>query len=319
MADRERRKHAVEAYCGELCGLRGATVAVSEIIVSLDASGGGDAELLRATRVTAAECLPATAVRGGALEMVAGQRGGECALTPSGLAARANGTLDPTERATLEQHLEGCLICRAVEIREARAERAFAAVVGSGAVVQALAQATSASRVKRRGMVVFPAIPTGVRHHTPVAGRWLGYRSLTIAAIAVAAVIAGAVLVLNGASRPRSAASHAPPPAPLYTASPASRPTKPAARRPNRRRVRHDASSQTTASPSTTAASDTAPGSSSTSSDTATASGQGSSSSDTQPATTTSSPGGSGSLTQEGGTLPAQPAPTQGIAPPPGP
>src|SRR5205807_5884886 len=58
-----------------------------------------------------------------------------CALTIPRLARRANGELDRFSAAALAAHLEACLVGRAAEARQDRAERAFTAVLGPVPVI----------------------------------------------------------------------------------------------------------------------------------------------------------------------------------------
>ena len=122
-ADYGRRTKAVRAYCRELFPVSAAPVVAEQILESLSPGISQETVVLRLTRKAAARRL--------ANRTVAGHIGGEpCAATPARLAARANGTLTGRERDQLERHLRSCLVCRAMEVRAVRADRAFAAIIG---------------------------------------------------------------------------------------------------------------------------------------------------------------------------------------------
>jgi hypothetical protein len=93
---------------------------------------GGDAQLLRVTRTAAAAHVPPRSTPGGWRGMLAAEHQNECEPTPALLAQRANGELPPSRQFKLENHLARCLFCRAAEVRERRASRAFSAVLATG-------------------------------------------------------------------------------------------------------------------------------------------------------------------------------------------
>jgi hypothetical protein len=118
------RSRAVRAYCRELLGPESAITATQEILGSLTGAIG-DSELLQTTRIEAAERLmsrnrwePTT------------QAAQDCVETPGLLAARANATITNQQNSQLDGHLATCLVCRAVELRAVRADRAFAGTMG---------------------------------------------------------------------------------------------------------------------------------------------------------------------------------------------
>ncbi len=132
-----RRRRAVEAYCAELCLPEQASAAATETLGSF--VDGDDHHLLRVMRVVAAKHVnPLPDHRRGWRRKLSAEREGECSLTPSILAARANDEMSETERAKLDDHCESCVTCQALELRSRRAERAFAAImrmpVAAGAV-----------------------------------------------------------------------------------------------------------------------------------------------------------------------------------------
>src|SRR5436305_12766589 len=108
--------------------------AAAEVIDSISPadSGGGDDQLLRVTRVAAAAHAPRKAGPRGLRGMLAAEHQSECDGTPGLVAQRANGELTPARQFKLENHLVRCLFCRAAEVREQRASRAFAAVLATG-------------------------------------------------------------------------------------------------------------------------------------------------------------------------------------------
>jgi hypothetical protein len=115
------RRRAVEAYCREFCPPERAAAVVDEVLAATPPEAGTD-ELLNATRIAAAGAVAQAA----ALANVAAG----CLSTPSLLALRSRGDLDRKRRRDLDRHLEDCLVCRATELRAARAERAFGVVAG---------------------------------------------------------------------------------------------------------------------------------------------------------------------------------------------
>ncbi len=121
------RTQAIELYCRELCGSDRVSAAVAHVIDSIspaDAAGGDD-QLLRVTRTAAARQVTPTGPRGAQ----AAEQRRECDLTPSLLSQSANGELPPSREFKLSNHLDRCLVCRAAQVREARASRAFSAVL----------------------------------------------------------------------------------------------------------------------------------------------------------------------------------------------
>ena len=130
--DSSRARAAVQAYCRELCGPAmcepavEATLAAHEQRVGSTPANGN--ELLRTTRLIAAKHASA--------RPNAPKRSRACAPTPGRLAARATGELTRGEARNLEAHLESCMACQATELRMNRAERAFAALVGLGVVIE---------------------------------------------------------------------------------------------------------------------------------------------------------------------------------------
>lgn len=155
-----------------------------------------------------------------------------CNETPSLLAARANGELDAHRSRRLESHLGSCLRCQAAELRAARAERAFATVIGGGLVLGALGEAaTGADPIlaptpaesaptlvgplqPAAPVEPFAAVAPATEAATPGAGGSLAPargrsrrpRLVAAAIVGAALVILAAVLVLpGGASKaPRS-------------------------------------------------------------------------------------------------------------------
>jgi hypothetical protein len=108
--------------------------AASDAIDSIspaDAWGGDDA-LLRVTRTAAARHAPTKAAPRGWRGVLSAEHESECDRTPSLLAQQANGELPPARQSSLEEHLQRCLFCRAAELREHRAARAFSAVIATG-------------------------------------------------------------------------------------------------------------------------------------------------------------------------------------------
>jgi hypothetical protein len=108
-----------------LLGPETATVTANDILNSLTSNISDEGELLQTTRAAAAERLTARSQWDTAAQVAPG-----CANTPLLLAARANDTLSDQDQSRLENHLASCLICRAAEVRTARADRAFAGIIG---------------------------------------------------------------------------------------------------------------------------------------------------------------------------------------------
>jgi hypothetical protein len=125
------RESAVDAYCRELCGADAARVATEEVIASPRLSAAFTAvdedELFRITRSTASGFAPLPIDSGLPSRPIEGP----CAFTIPRLARRASGELDRYSQAAIKQHLADCVVCRAAEARFERAERAFAAVLGT--------------------------------------------------------------------------------------------------------------------------------------------------------------------------------------------
>jgi hypothetical protein len=124
----DRRLKAVESYCRELCPTGDGTAAARFALNALDISSGDNEVLLMATRVLAAAALTPDAFGRPGVDRFE-NRPERCSSTPSLLAARANGSLSSRDHARLERHLDGCLVCRAAELRAARADRVFAAIL----------------------------------------------------------------------------------------------------------------------------------------------------------------------------------------------
>jgi len=116
---------ALSAYCRELCG-PASDRAVAAILAALNE--GPDAiseeDLLRTTRATAAEF--AFAGMDGSRGKLRATLSKACAPTPSRLAASASRLLAPHEERDLAAHLQECLPCSAIQIKQNRAERGFA-------------------------------------------------------------------------------------------------------------------------------------------------------------------------------------------------
>ncbi len=128
-----RRSEAVEAYCRELFPAGFATASARQILDSLTGGISDDGVLLEMTRTGAAKQLTGRSQAQGA----SGQGSDACAPTTARLAARASGTITATERSQLEEHLGSCLVCRALELRAVRADRAFAAILGLTPITRA--------------------------------------------------------------------------------------------------------------------------------------------------------------------------------------
>jgi hypothetical protein len=124
-ADYRRRSKAVRAYCRELFTADTAAGVAEHILDSLSGGISDDAVLLELTRTGAAERFTRTTEA-----RRIGAQFKDCVGTPARLAARANGTLTGREQDRLERHLGSCLVCRAMEVRAVRADRAFAVIVG---------------------------------------------------------------------------------------------------------------------------------------------------------------------------------------------
>lgn len=120
-----RRRKALEAYCRELFPIELATSAAAQILDLLTGAIHDDGVFLQTTRVAAAARL----ITRSAWEPGA-QLSTACIETPLLLSARANGIDNASERGRLERHLDSCLMCRAAEVRIARADRAFAGILG---------------------------------------------------------------------------------------------------------------------------------------------------------------------------------------------
>ncbi len=131
-----RAEAAVRAYCRVLCVPEESEQAVGETIAAFEDAGRSstprEVRLLSITRAIAAGHAPAGAgPRGRHDPSSSDEREARCDATPVRLAARANDELDPHERSTLEEHLDGCLLCHATALRIGRAERAFATLVAA--------------------------------------------------------------------------------------------------------------------------------------------------------------------------------------------
>jgi hypothetical protein len=127
------RELAVHAYCLELCGPELTPIATEEVAASPRLSDHWsvvpEPELLERTRSTASGFAPLM-LQPGQNQIRAEGLVAECSFTLPRLARRANGELDRLSDAALQEHLAWCPVCRAAEARMARAERAFAAVLG---------------------------------------------------------------------------------------------------------------------------------------------------------------------------------------------
>ncbi len=133
-----RAEAAVRAYCRVLCVPAESEQAVRETLAALAAleeAGGSSSvgeELLSITRAIAVGHASAGAGPPGRRDASSSdEREARCDATPLRLAARANDELDPHERSTLEEHLDGCPLCQATALRIGRAERAFVALVAA--------------------------------------------------------------------------------------------------------------------------------------------------------------------------------------------
>lgn len=129
-----RAEPAVWAYCRELCGPGECERAVAAALAALEDGGVGsiasENRLLLITRAAAAQF--ASDGRHGPASGIQPAPDGDpvCAGIPARLAARASGALEPGERRELDQHLSGCLVCKATEFKMNRAEREFAVMQG---------------------------------------------------------------------------------------------------------------------------------------------------------------------------------------------
>lgn len=120
-----QRTRAAVAYCRELFPPDDASSRANQILSLLSGGISDERVLLELLRTSAAELLDRSSGKiRGAEETPA------CEAVFGRLAARANGTLDAGERSQLEQHLAICVICKAAELRAARADRTFAAILG---------------------------------------------------------------------------------------------------------------------------------------------------------------------------------------------
>lgn len=119
------RTRAAVAYCRELFPADVARASAEQILNSLSGGISDDRVLLELTRTAAAGLLERSRVEAGADD-----RASDCKAIFGRLAARANGTLEAADRSRLEQHLASCIVCKAAELRAARADRAFAATLG---------------------------------------------------------------------------------------------------------------------------------------------------------------------------------------------
>jgi hypothetical protein len=122
----KREATAVDTYCAELCPPSEAAAASGEVLETF--AGAGMADLLAHTRVVAAQHTTAGRDR----PRIRRRRAKACDSTPRLLAGRANHTLSDGEAAELDAHLRSCLPCQALELRSARAERAFAGILAAG-------------------------------------------------------------------------------------------------------------------------------------------------------------------------------------------
>ncbi len=142
-APSQPQTQAVDAYTRELCPREAAPAAARETLESF--AGGDDTQLLRHTRGVAAGYAAVAPARRGWRRVLATERDPICQMTPSLLAARANGGLEGARSKELELHLGSCLTCQAVERRTQRAEHAFAGITGIALTAGAVAAATAAA------------------------------------------------------------------------------------------------------------------------------------------------------------------------------
>ncbi len=147
-----------------------------------------DDELLRTTRRVAAAHVASTVGAGAWQSGATSEHDTECDDTAARLAARASGELGGEGKEELERHLAACGGCRAVELKQARAERAFAAVL-SGLVPSDLLTG------KTRAQSTTPTIAIAAPEPREARGRRFGL----LAAVPRAAVL-GAVAVLVAAA-----------------------------------------------------------------------------------------------------------------------
>lgn len=331
-------EQAVAAYCLELCGPGLMAVATFDALASVAGAGESaavDGALLRATRATASGYAPMVLRRGGR-EVLAPGEGSRCSLTPPRLARRANGTLDRYTRAALERHLAECLVCRAAEVRLARAERAFASVLALASVLPATDRPSSDSLtavqepealevelpqiadtspapqpelpeqpVAGRGMVVLPAAEQLAPRPARAARGLRGWRVLIVTLLAGAAVMAAVALLWNGGSSPTST-SKLPPPSPVATPAAAILGTATGRKLPSVKS--HRAVAQTTTAGATAAVTGASGGSRDDSSSGAAASDPPANGSGTTASASPTSSSGSGTGSQGSGTG-SQPSP----------
>jgi hypothetical protein len=125
LASYGRRMRAAVAYCREVFPLGIASARAEQILSSLSGGISDERVLLELTRTAAGKLLGE-----GDIPDNAQAPAPECGGIFSRLAARANGMSKAGERLRLEQHLAACVVCKAAELRAARAERAFAAILG---------------------------------------------------------------------------------------------------------------------------------------------------------------------------------------------
>jgi hypothetical protein len=129
----QRRERGVREYCRNVCPPRTANLATAEILGGAASGFTTDDELLRRTRIAAANHAPVRDTGSGWRGVLAAEHEEDCDATPRRLAARANGDIDPPEQDRLEQHLGGCLRCAAAELKMERAERAFSMLLSETA------------------------------------------------------------------------------------------------------------------------------------------------------------------------------------------
>jgi hypothetical protein len=227
-------RRAAEAYCSELLAPEAVPAAVE---VALWSDGSSDAELLSAARTAAAERLAGDAKPHGLREALAVEHESACDLTPSRLAARANGTLAEPDQRELERHLGDCLLCQAAELREDRATRAFEAVLlldGAGPAPVAAGGAEASANGDRSSrwtpgnaaIAGAAAVSAGLPPTpTPVARRQPRRRRVLLggAGAILAAAVVAVVLIAGGSTKHKLATTQASAPVspPQTTTTPA--------------------------------------------------------------------------------------------------
>lgn len=305
---------AVDAYCGELLGPAAGAEAAETIISRVHSASARSAatfdELLRLTRKTAAAYALAP---GGWQGLVPADPESECRATPARIAARDSGGLSAATRVEFDAHLDHCLGCRAIELRVARAERAFVATLED-----------TSENDRDAGPSEAPAAAERPRRRAFFGSGQALLAVGACAAIAVAAV----VLLLSGGHSPsavQAAATSTPAPVSTRGVKPRAKTAAHHARahrhrartparhaRPRSKRHARPVRAGTSSAPAGSSVPSSGGGSSPSP---AVGSGSpGASSSGSTGSSGASSSGGSSvSVSQQGSSLPAQSAPTQGI------